>query len=177
MGFEPRREGKVEAADEFAARMQAAVDEARSALQKAADDMARFYDAHRDGSVEYAVGDKVWLDSRDIKTTRPAKKLDDKWFGPYPIAAKISRNAYRLTLPKSMKIHPVFHVSRLRRFVPDPIPGRHPPPPPEPEIVNGEERYEVESIENSRLRRGKMEYLVKWKGYTRENNMLCPCRT
>ena len=44
------------------------------------------------------------------------------------------------------------------------------PPPPEPEIVNGEERYEVESIENSRLQRGKMEYLVKWKGYTRENN-------
>lgn len=170
MGFEPRRAGKVEAANQFAQRMQAAVDEARAALQKAAEDMARFYNAHRDGKVEYDVGDKVWLDSRDITTTRPAKKLDDKWFGPYEIVTKISRNAYKLKLPKSMKIHPVFHVTRLPAFIPDPIAGRVPPPPPEPKVVNGEVRYEVESIENSRLVNGRLHYLVKWKGYTREDN-------
>ena len=111
--------------------MQEAEREAKAALAKAADDMKRFYDAHRT-VVEFEVGAKVWLDARDISTTRPTKKFDDKWFGPYKILAKISRNAYKLALPSSLKIHPVFHISRLRRFEADTIATRprptHPPP-------------------------------------------------
>jgi len=37
----------------------------------------------------------------------------------------------------------------------------HPPP----DLVKGSEEYEVESIENSRVHQGRLQYLVKWKGY------------
>ena len=42
------------------------------------------------------------------------------------------------------------------------------PAPPLPELVNDELEYEVEEIQDSRLFRGKLQYLVKWKGYPQE---------
>jgi len=48
--------------------------------------------------------------------------------------------------------------------------GRHNKPPPPPEIVDDEEHYEVEKILDSRLYRGKLQYLVKWKGFGYEEN-------
>lgn len=172
MGTEPNRSSNVEAADEFASRITKATEEARSALNQAADDMARYYDAHRTDLEIFKVGDKVWLDSRNIKTTRPTKKLDDKWFGPFPIDKILSRNAYRLKLPTHFKkVHPVFHVSLLRRFIPDPILERPQPNHPPPEIdEEGESAYEAESILDSRYSYGKLQYLIKWKGYGPEWN-------
>ena len=38
-------------------------------------------------------------------------------------------------------------------------------PPPPPVVRNGIEEYEVEKILNSRIFHGKVEYLVRWKGY------------
>jgi hypothetical protein len=170
MGFEPQREGRVEAADAYAQRMKDTLEEAQSALQKAADDMSHFYNKHRSGDVIFSVGDKVWLDGRDIKTTRPSKKLSDKWLGPFPIDKVVSRNAYRLKLPPSMNIHPTFHIARLRKFKPDTISGRPQPPPPPPDIVDGLPEYEVEEVLDARQSLKAFEYLVKWKGYTEENN-------
>ena len=40
-----------------------------------------------------------------------------------------------------------------------------------PVEVEGEEEYVVEEILDSRLRHNKLEFLVKWKGYTNENNL------
>lgn len=69
------------------------------------------------------------------------------------------------------RIHPVFHVSNLRPYSPDPIHERHPPKPPTTIIANdGVEEYEVETILDSRLYRGKLQYLVRWKGYGPEEN-------
>jgi hypothetical protein len=115
--------------------------------------MARFHDAHQGDNPTFQVGDKVWLDSRNLKTFRPSKKLDDHWFGPFPIEQVISRNAYKLKLtPAFRQIHPVFHVSLLRRYTPDAIEERPQPTHPEPEIdEEGEMVYEVEQILDSRL--------------------------
>ena len=101
--------------------MAAAQEEAKAALESAAWDMAQYYDRCRSPAPTYLVGDKVWLSSKNIVTDRPAAKLADKWLGPYPIALVISRSAIRLQLPKSMKIHPVFNVSTVRPYKPDPI--------------------------------------------------------
>ncbi|KAF8229261.1 hypothetical protein L208DRAFT_1088339, partial [Tricholoma matsutake] len=53
---------------------------------------------------------------------------------------------------------------------PDPFPGccSHPPPP--PTVIEGEPQYEVESILDSQLHQGKLQYLVHWKGYGYEEN-------
>jgi hypothetical protein len=172
IGTEPRRETRVEAVDQYVQRMKAATEEAKSALRKAADDMARFYDRHKQEAPTYQVGDKVWLDATNITTTRPTKKFDDKWFGPFTIDKIVSRNAYRLKLTTNFhRVHPVFHVSKLRPHTPDLIHERRPPPPPKPTITNtGEQEYEVETILDSRLHRAKLQYLVKWRGYGPEEN-------
>ena len=68
-----------------------------------------------------------------------------------------------------MKIHNVFHISLLRRYNEDPH-GRKPERPPPIVTEEGEEEWEVEKILNSRIYkqgRGKrLQFLVKWKGYS-----------
>ena len=93
---EPIRETKLETLREFTDCMEMTTNEAHSALQKAADDMARFYDVHCQHAPTYKVGDKVWLNAQNITTTRPMKKLDHKWLGPYTVNKVISQNAYWL---------------------------------------------------------------------------------
>ena len=114
--------------------------------------MARYYDQHRSPAPVYTVGDKVWLSSRNIATDRPTAKLADKWLGPYPITAVVSRSAVKLQLPKSMRIHPVFNVAVVRPCEVDSILNRHPAPPPPPVITGpvGEEEWEVERIDDSK---------------------------
>ena len=63
-----------------------------------------------------------------------------------------------------MKIHPVFHVSLLEPYKDSTIPGQLQAPPP-PIEVDGTEEFEVSEILDSRINRGKLEYLVHWQGY------------
>jgi hypothetical protein len=170
LGVEPTKTTKVESVDDFVQRMKANQEEARAALHQAAEDMARFYDLHRGKAPEYQVGDLVWLDGKDLKTDRPSKKLEDKRYGPYKITKKISPSAYELKLPSSMKVHPVFGTSRLTLYEEDSIPGRKHPPPPPPVIEGEAPEWEVEFIKDSRLFRGKLQFLVKWKGYPHEES-------
>ena len=67
-------------------------------------------------------------------------------------------------MPSSIKIHPVFHVSLLESYKDSTIPGRLQAPPP-PIEVDGIEEFEVSEILDSRINRGKLEYLVYWQGY------------
>ena len=67
------------------------------------------------------------------------------------------------------RLHPVFHVVKLLP-VPDDPHARNARPPPPPTVVDGELEYDVEEVLDSRLFRGKLEFLVKWKGYGYEEN-------
>ena len=116
----------------------------------------------------FAVGDLVWLDARNIRTTRPAKKLDHKRLGPFPVTEIVSSHARRLGLPTDLRsIHNVFHVSLLEPATHPPYPGQVAPPPP-PIIVDDVEEFEVSRILDSRTDRrvaGHVRYLVAWAGY------------
>lgn len=167
MGVEPTRSSAPESVAEYAKRLSEIEEEARAALVQAADDMARFYDAHHGPTPVFAIGQKVWLDSKNITTTRPTKKMDDKWFGPFKVSEKINDNAYRLALPPQFKgIHPVFNVVKLREWTKDTIQGRkHPEVAPPPILVNDEPEWEVEEVVDSKLVNGKLWYRVKYQGY------------
>ena len=111
----------------------------------------------------------MWLDSRNITTTRPSKKLDHRFLGPFPIVEKVSSHAYRLSLSLALsRIHPVFHVSLLQPTSTSDIPNRVVDPPP-PIELNDSEEWEVNRILDSKVDRRRkgpgLLYLVEWKGF------------
>jgi len=84
MGFEPRQNHSgLETVNEFMERMRAAIDEAKSAIRKAQDDMKRYYDRRRTPAPVFKPGDKVFLDASDIWTMRPSQKLSHRRLGPF----------------------------------------------------------------------------------------------
>ena len=74
--------------------METATKEACSALSRAANNMARFYDAHQRESPLYVVRDKVWLNGQNIMMTCLMTKLDHKWLSPYPVDKVMSWSTY-----------------------------------------------------------------------------------
>lgn len=84
------------------------------------------------------------------------------------ISKCIGTQVYQLDLPEALRnIHDVFHVSLLEPY--QTVEGRAPPPPPLIE-VDGEEQAEIEEILDSRMHYGKLQYLVKWLGYSVSDN-------
>ncbi|QRW17323.1 Retrotransposable element Tf2 protein [Rhizoctonia solani] len=146
-------------------------DEVKAALSLAQERMKYFYNQRHRKEEGIQVGDKVWLSHQNISTNRPSIKLSHKKLGPYLVVEKIGLHAYKLQLPHTMRIHPVFHINLLTKFHPDPH-GRDPPQPAPIITEEGEEEYEVERIVDSKWKgRGKSKklwYLVKWKGYDKE---------
>ena len=71
---------------------------------------------------------------------------------------------YQLKLPETWKIHNVFHAALLRQYRETEVYIANYPRPP-PELVEGEEVYEVETILNHRKRGRDYQYYVKWRGY------------
>jgi hypothetical protein len=67
---------------------------------------------HREDSPRYEEGQRIFVDTRNMKTNRPIKKRDDKMAGPYKIL-KVYLRACPLELPAETKIFPVFHNSLL----------------------------------------------------------------
>jgi hypothetical protein len=174
-GYHPRlsitlQETTVPSATEQLRHLQAVHQQAQANIQRAQEQQVYWANKKRQDAPDFKIGDQVWLLRTNITTTQPSSKLDAKRLGPFPIEAKIGDRAYRLTLPPTMHIHPVFHVSLLERHKPNTLPSRriNPPPPP---VVNsdGTESYVVEKILDSRRygqgRRKYLEYFVHWEGY------------
>ena len=77
---------------------------------------------------------------------------------------------YKLKLPDGMKLHPVFHTSKLQHYIETPDQFKaHKEVPPPPVLIDGHEEFVIEKILDHQLRKhGKkqiLEYLVKWLGY------------
>jgi len=161
MGFEGRRKGKYEAAGKFVEKMRKIQKEAKVALGKAQEEMKKFTDRKRGKGEEYRVGDLVLLSTKDLKWQmkgRRSEKLMEHFVGPYKIKGIVSSNAIELELPRTIKIHPVVNVSRVRLYKPQ-VEGQKKTPP-KPVIIEGEEEFEVEKNLNKRVVQGKEKFLV-----------------
>ena len=113
----------------------------------------------------------VWLEGRNLRVDQPSIKLAPKRHGPFPICKVLSPVTYQLTLPGTWKIHDVFHVDLLTPYIETDFHGVNFERPP-PDLISGEEEYEVEKVLDSRRhgRRRKVQYLVKWRGYPDSDN-------
>ncbi|CAA7022527.1 unnamed protein product [Microthlaspi erraticum] len=122
-------------------------------------------DKHR-RELEFVVGDKVFLKLRPYRqqsvTKRLYQKLAARYYGLFEVLEKIGAVAYRLRLPESSKIHPVFHVSQLK-----PVLGSNHQVSPLPDSFASNPALVIEPEEILETRYdaiGRLEGLVQWKG-------------
>ena len=109
----------------------------------------------------------------NIKTQRPAKKLNHLQHGPFVIIEKVGQAAYRLKLlqtPTWHHKHDVFNKKILKPFIKPSFDIQPNDPPAPPDLGEEEEEYEVEAILDSRKKGRYIKYLVKWKGYSNAEN-------
>ena len=89
-------------------------------------------------------------------------KLSPRFFSPFQIIQRVGEVAYKLKLPETSKIHPMFHVSNLKQA----LGGNDQQGTSLPEIdgSNGVVGPLPQAILDRRTRRNKEEVLIHWQG-------------
>ena len=145
--------------------MKTALRDAQSNLSMAQERMKRAVDKKR-RTEDYKVGDEVVLSTENLRTYFPhiPQKIKARWIGPFRITNVVSPVAFGLDLPPGWRIHPVFHVSKLKRYIhSEEFLWEIEPPP--PVLVGDTLEYEVEGILRHQGKGARHRYLVLWKGY------------
>jgi len=174
-GFHPRdpydppddRKSDAPAAAERANRLLHVRREVVDLLHQANKGYEKYYNKKRT-DMRFKKDQMVWLSTRYIRQRRPSKKLADKYIGPFKIMEPIGTNAYRLHLPPHLKVHNTFPVSLLEPFMGDlqeaeALQQRA-------EIEPEQQLYNVEAILAHQGPANRRQYLVKWQGYSAEEN-------
>ncbi|KAI0997351.1 hypothetical protein K3495_g10832 [Podosphaera aphanis] len=152
--------------------------DAKDAIEFAAMRMKEYYDRKHQPRF-FDVGDWVMIRLHHGYTLPALKGLSPKiqrqFVGPFQVAERIGRLAYRLKLPESWKIHDVISIAHLEPQAPpeeDPYKRTHPPGP--PVAIAGVEEHEIEKlIAKRKIRKGRgwsIQYLVRWEGYGPESD-------
>jgi hypothetical protein len=141
-------------------------EELKTDIQFITQQTAMYYNSKHRMEPELKEGEKVYLLRKNVQTKQPSNKLDHKKLGPFKIDKKLGPVTYKLKLPTTMEIHPVFHISLLEKAPP----GAPPAPKTEVQQLDPQTEYEVESILDCQITRGKPKYLIKWKGYPHSEN-------
>jgi hypothetical protein len=144
---------------------------------------------------EIKEGDKVWLRNKNLRLDEQgrSRKLEPLYFGPYEVLKMHGSNAARIQLPAGCRLHPVFNLDLLRRFIdgkaefperpirdsrPGPVPTEDPAAggPLAGALAAGIEdlEYEVEAIIGTRGHGLRQSYRVKWLGWPIEQSSWRP---
>jgi len=93
----------------------------------------------------YQLGEKVWLDGVNLRTSHPMHKLCLKRFGPFVITEKLSQVTYWLELPPMWWLHNAFHATLLSPYHEMEEHGMNYLSL-APELIEGEQEWEVKKI-------------------------------
>jgi hypothetical protein len=136
--------------------------EVRKQLGGAQNRMKQVYDKGH-SEREFFVGEWVYLRLHGYRQhsvqRRSNLKLSPKFYGPYLISEKIGPVAYRLALPPKAKIHDVFHIYVLKKWVGVGVPVQDHLP-----SVVEDSRLAPQAVLERRTQQGIPEVLVHWKG-------------
>ena len=120
IGFKGRKKEKYQGAEKFIKKIKKIQEEAKAVLGRAQEKIKKYADKKREEVDDYKVGDLVMLSTKDLKyqmVGRRAKKLMERFIGPYKIKKIILSNVVELELPSTVKIHPVVNISRIRQYI------------------------------------------------------------
>lgn len=110
------KRGGVPAVEIMSQRMTAVKAMLEEAWHEARALQAMYYD-EKHKPVAFEAGTLVLLDGKNIRTTRPSRKLAYARLGPFKVLERVGRQAYKLELPDNYSlIHNVFHVSLLTAY-------------------------------------------------------------
>ncbi len=121
LGYQPpifpslESEVAVPSAHAFVQRCHRTWTRARETLLQVGRRMKAKADRHRSKPPVYVVGQRVWLSTKNIPLRSVSNKLAPKFIGPFPVTKIISPVTVRLKLPPAYRrIHPAFHVSKIK---------------------------------------------------------------
>lgn len=116
--------------------------------------------------IQFHVGDMVFLKLQPYKfktlAQTPTEKLSPRFYGPFEVLARIGPVAYKLALSPFARIHPVFHVSQLKKAVITPNMNVISIP----DGLTGDFELTVEPegvLQVQKLLNGELKLLIKWK--------------
>jgi len=84
--------------EEFLNNIKKTWEEAKISIERTKKTIKKQYDRKRKQSQELKKREQVWLEAKNIQSTRFSKKLDQKRYGPFTIIKEIGQEAYRLEL-------------------------------------------------------------------------------
>jgi hypothetical protein len=125
-----------------------------------------YYDKYYNIEPIFKEKNKIYLIQRNIQTKQLNTKLDHKKLGLFKIKRIAGLVNYKLVLPRTINIHPVFYISLLELI----LLGVLPVLVTEIELVNPNIEYEVEEILDHKQIRNYIKYLVKWIDYLYSEN-------
>jgi hypothetical protein len=116
-----------------------------------------YYNKYYSIKLMFKEKDKIYLIQRNIQTKQPSTKLDHKKLGLFKIKRIAGLINYELVLPKTINIHPVFHIFLLELI----LLGVLLAPITEIELINPNTEYEIKEILDYKQVRNYIKYLVK----------------
>lgn len=156
---------KVPAATDFCTALSEQIERAKRFIAQAQERYKHYADLSRRPNDDYKVGQKVLLNTKNLRFKHPAAaKFVPKFLGPLTIAALVGDHAVRLQLPPQWRIHDVFHVSLIKPY--DASRDKSAAPAGPIAFLDGVPNFSIERILAHRdVKRGgrtEREYLVSW---------------